>query len=183
MLRFKFALALLLGAVLLASVMAEEPAKTDKKPSPDAKSVASAFDRLKQLAGDWQLANPTDEASRGKIVERYRLTAGGSAVVETHFPGTDHEMVTVYNRDGDQILLTHYCHLGNQPQMRARLGDNKDELVFEFAGGCNINPATDKHMHSARIRFVDADHLQGEWELYVDGKPAGKHTFDLVRKK
>jgi len=183
MLRFKFALVLFFGTVLLGVLAAEEPAKTDKKPSANAKGIDAAFDRLKQLAGDWQLANPKDEASRGKIVERYRLTAGGSAVVETHFPGDDHEMVTVYHRDGEQILLTHYCHLGNQPQMRAKMGDNKDELVFEFAGGCNINPATDKHMHSARIRFVDAGHLQGEWELYVDGKSAGKHAFDLVRKK
>jgi hypothetical protein len=183
MLRFKLSLALLLGMVLLGSLAADEPAKPEKKSTPDAKDVGSSFDRLKKLAGDWQLANPKDEATRGKIVERFRLTAGGSAVVETHFPGDEHEMVTIYHRDGDQLLLTHYCHLGNQPQMRARTGDGKDELVFEFAGGSNLNPAKDAHMHNCRIRFVDADHIQGEWELYADGKSAGKHTFDLVRKK
>jgi hypothetical protein len=183
MLRFKFSLVLLVGAVLFAAVAADEPAKAAKKPSTDPKDVGAAFDRLKQLAGDWQFANPKDEGSKGKIVERYRLTAGGSAIVETHFPGDEHEMVTIYHRDGDQLLLTHYCHLGNQPQMRARAGDGKDELVFEFAGGANLNPAKDAHMHNCRIRFVDADHIQGEWELYVDGKSAGKHAFDLVRKK
>jgi hypothetical protein len=183
MLRLQVPLVLLVGMVLLGPVAADEAAKTEKKTVPDAKAVDSAFERLKKLAGDWQLANPKDEASKGKIVERYRLTAGGSAIVETHFPGDDHEMVTIYNRDGDQLLLTHYCHLGNQPQMRAKIGDNKDELVFEFAGGSNLNPAKDTHMHNCRIRFVDADHIQGEWELYVDGKSAGKHAFDLVRKK
>jgi hypothetical protein len=28
-----------------------------------------------------------------------------------------------------------------------------------------------------------APKIQAEWDYYVDGKPAGKHRFDLVRKK
>jgi hypothetical protein len=175
----KFALGLLVGTVLLASVAADEPRKTAN----DAKDVQAAFERFKKLAGDWQLASPKDEASRDKIAVRYRLTARESAVVETLFPDTDKEMATVYHRDGDRLVLTHYCCCGNQPRMCARIGDDKDELVFEFAGGSNLDPAKDMHMHNYWVRFVDADHLHAEWEYYVDGKAAGKHVFDLVRKK
>ncbi len=92
-------------------------------------------------------------------------------------------MVTVYHPDEGQVLLTHYCCCGNQPRMRGRIGDKPDELVFEFAGGNNLDPAKDFHMHDCKIRFVDADHVHAEWESYRDGKSAGKHTFNLVRKK
>ena len=46
-----------------------------------------------------------------------RTTGGGSAVTETLFPGTAHEMMSVYHMDGDDLVLTHYCAGGNQPRM------------------------------------------------------------------
>ncbi len=79
--------------------------------------------------------------------------------------------------------MTHYCCAGNQPRMRGKIGERKDELVFEFAGGSNLNPAKDGHIHEGKIRFVDADHLHSEWAYFADGKEAGRHSFDLVRKK
>jgi hypothetical protein len=117
------------------------------------------------------------------VTSRYQLTAGGSAVLETIFPGQDMEMVSLYYKDGNQLLMTHYCCLGNQPKFRARIGDSKDELVFDFAGGGKLDPSKDAHIHNGRVRFVDADHIHSEWEMYVDGKPGEKHAFDLIRKK
>jgi hypothetical protein len=67
--------------------------------------------------------------------------------------------------------------------MRTITSGTNDELVFEFAGGNNLNVSEDTHMHSALIRFGDADHLHTEWELYKKGKAAEKYKFDLVRKK
>jgi hypothetical protein len=171
------------GTILLASLGASDPCCTGRKPSVEPKHVESAFERFKGLVGDWDIASPKFEAHKGKIQARYRLTAGGSALVETVFPGEAMEMVTVYHRDGDQLMLTHFCHVGNQPRMRTRNVDDNGELVFDFAGGSNLDPATDTHMHSMRIRFVDADHVQTEWELYQDGKAAEKYKFDLVRRK
>jgi hypothetical protein len=173
----------LLGTVLLASAGADEPGRNHKKQTGDPRAAESAFEQLKKLVGDWQVANAADEKSKGKIATSYRLTAGGSAVVETIFPGEAMEMLSVYHRDGDNLVLTHYCCMGNQPRMTARIGDTKDELIFEFTGGGNLNPAKDAHIHGGRIRFVDADHIHSEWEFYEQGKAAGKHTFDLVRRK
>ncbi len=183
MARSKLLFGLLMGALLAAPAAAGEPATAEKKCGHDSKDAHPNLERFKKLAGDWVSANPKEENLKGKVISRYRTTSGGSAVVETVFPGDEMEMVTVYTADGDQVALTHYCHLGNQPRMRSKNGDNKDELFFEFAGGGNLNPAKDTHMHDCHIRFVDADHIQGEWELYMDGKPAGKHAFDLIRKK
>ena len=77
----------------------------------------AGLDRLKKLAGTWVEADdkgqPTDT-----IVSVFKVTSNGSAVQETIFPGSDHEMVTVYYIDGPDLVLTHYCALGNQPHLK-----------------------------------------------------------------
>jgi len=176
----KITLGFMAGAVLVVSLTAQEPAKREKKL---AKDVQASFERLKKLVGEWQQVDPKDDASKGKVMLRYRLTGGGTAVAETIFPDSDMEMLSVYYADGDKLVLTHYCCAGNQPRMAAKPGADKDELIFEFTGGSNLDAAKDGHIHNGKIRFVDADHLQSEWEFYTDGKPAAKHSFDLVRNK
>jgi hypothetical protein len=170
---------LLATAIVTAGVRADEP----KKQGGNAKEIAAAFERLKKLAGEWEPSTGTEQFPKGKVTNRYQLTAGGSAVLETIFPGGDMEMVSVYYMEGDQLLMTHYCCMGNQPRFRARIGDNKDELVFDFAGGSNLDPAKDAHIHNGRVQFVDADHIKSQWDMHVDGKEGEKHGFELIRKK
>jgi len=167
---------------VLALARADEPGRKAKGQQGDSKAADAAFEQLKKLVGDWVVTKAEDERFKGKIGTTYRLTAGGSAIAETIFPGDAMEMLSVYCRDGDNLVLTHYCCMGNQPRMRAKLGE-KDEIVFEFTGGGNLDPAKDAHIHGGRIRLIDADHLQSEWEYWQDGKSAGKHDFELVRKK
>ncbi len=174
---------MLVATVGLIVAGAGEPGSSDKQASGATPPSVSAFERLKELAGEWQSITPKDESQKNRTVARYRVTAAGSAVQETLFPGEDKEMVTIYHRDGDQVLLTHYCCCGNQPRMRTTSCDSKNELYFEFAGGNNLDPAKDMHMHSYRVRFVDRDHIRGEWEYYQRGQSAGKHTFELARKQ
>ena len=85
-------------------------------------AAPAALERLKALAGEWVAAEDGEMAKKGDLVARYAVTAAGSAVVETVFPGSAHEMVTVYHADGPDLVLTHYCMEGNQPRMRARDG-------------------------------------------------------------
>ena len=175
--------ALLASVVALLVTGAGQDKCHDQKSSADTGAASAAFERLKGLVGEWEVASSGGKAQKGTTAARYHLTAGGSAVVETIFPGGEMEMVTVYHRDGDQIMLTHYCHVGNQPRMRTQKVDDGAELVFGFAGGSNLDAAQDTHMHGLRIRFVDSDHIHSEWELYRQGKFAEKYQSDLVRKK
>ncbi len=151
--------------------------------SPEKTANDIAFNRLKKLVGDWQIANPRSEAEKSAVALRYHLTAAGTVLVETDFPGTDKEMMTMYHRNGDQLLLTHYCGCGNQPHMRARVGQNPNEIIFDFDGGTNLDPTKGFHMHDAILRFGDDNHMHAEWQAYLDGKPAQKHSFDLIRKQ
>jgi hypothetical protein len=90
----------------------------------------------------------------------YRVTSGGSAVVETLFPNTDHEMVTVIHPDGEDLLLTHYCMVGNQPQMKAPGTSAGKEVAFKFVRATNLKSADDMHMHDVTYTFVDNDTLR-----------------------
>src|SRR5215813_13282601 len=142
----------------------------------------AALEQFKQLAGEWVgKGKHGDMEHEARIV--YKVTSGGSAVVETIDPGGEHEMVTVIHPDGDAILLTHYCMLGNQPHMKAmpKSGDNK--IAFEFVKATNLKSDKDMYMRSVTFTFLDKDTLSTEWTNYADGKEAGRATFTLKRKK
>lgn len=144
----------------------------------------TSFDQLKSLQGDWIDLDGV-VGPKGAVLVTYRLTGGGTAVVETMFPGAKgHEMTTVYHRDGHDIALTHYCSGGTQPRMKATAPGGK-VLTFAFDGGTNFNPAKDEHMHNAKIELVSADEIRLEWQGWVNGKPASEHLakMHLARKK
>jgi hypothetical protein len=142
-----------------------------------ADATTARFDKLKALAGDW-----TKSDGVGTVEASYRVTAGGTAVMETLFPGTPHEMVTVFTVDRGDLVLTHYCAEGNQPRMKAVKGGDANAIDFKFDGGGNIKSPNDGHMHEASFAFKDANHLTSTWQFYKDGKPGEKAEFNLVRK-
>lgn len=156
----------------------------EDKVEPAKPAGAAGIEQLKKLAGEWYVAddkgNPTD-----KLISVFKVTAAGSAVQETIFPGSDHEMVTVYHLDGKDLLLTHYCALGNQPRMKLDPKSPAKELKFLFAGGTNIDPKKDMHMHEGSITIVDDNHIAWKWQGYMDGKADDGHTVSmkLARKK
>ena len=76
------------------------------------------MNQAKKLAGTW-LAADQDGKPTDQVVSIIKVTAGGSAVHETLFPGQPHEMVSIYTVDGPDLVMTHYCVLGNQPRMKA----------------------------------------------------------------
>ena len=92
-------------------------------------------------------------------------------------------MVTMYYLDGNDLVLTHYCMLGNQPHMKAEPGSSPNKLVFRFAGGSNLNPEKDVHMHEAVLEILDDQHFRTEWTKCEAGKACDKHGFNVVRKQ
>ena len=148
--------------------------------TPDSKA---AFEKLKGLAGAWEgKAGHGDQLQPGAVV-RWETISAGTAVMETLFPGTPHEMRSVYFLDGGELVLTHYCAMGNQPRMKLSPASTDRTLVFEFAGGTNVDPAKDVHVHSGQIQLAGPDALEAEWTVWGGGKQAGANRFVLARKK
>lgn len=143
-------------------------------------SAKVAFEELKKLAGTW-VGTIGEGKGAGQTKVLYKVTAAGSALVETLFPDTGHEMVTVYHLDGPHLVLTHYCAALNQPTMRLEPGSKPHELSFRFVSGTNMKLA-DVHMHALKIQLLDPNHVLSDWTSYEDGKPAGTVHFNLHRK-
>jgi hypothetical protein len=162
----------------LSACTAGAQAQDDKKGT----GKNAALEQFKQLAGEWVGKGKHGDMEHDIRVV-YKVTSGGSAVVETIDPGSAHEMVSVIHADGDALLLTHYCVLGNQPQMKATPKPGDAKIAFEFVKATNLKSDKDSYMRSATFTFVDKDTLKTEWTHYIDGKEAGKAQFELKRKK
>ncbi len=150
--------------------------------APKATTAAEAFERLKALKGSWT-DNSGTFGEKGKVAVVYEVVGGGSVVMERLFQGQPHEMVSMYHLDGKDLVMTHYCAARNQPRMKAGQITAR-RIDFDFAGGTNFDPAKDSHMHNGYIEFEDADHVQGKWFGWSNGKPSDHAVgFDLVRIK
>ena len=155
--------------------------KSGKLPPPP---TNSGLEKMKKLAGTW-LAADKDGKPTDQVVSIIKVTAGGSAVHETLFPGQPHEMVSIYTVDGPDLVMTHYCVLGNQPRMKADPKSPANQISFQFAGGSNLDPKKDKHMHAATLTIVDDGHIEIAGEGWEGGAPAKDMCcgLKLVRKK
>lgn len=72
-------------------------------------------------------------------------------------------MVTTYYVDGDDLMMTHYCWLKNQPRMRASMpSEHVKRLAFSFVDATNLSNPAQPHMHGVAFTFQDADHMTQE---------------------
>lgn len=139
---------------------------------------AAILEPLKKLAGDWDV-DLDDNGSPDALVT-YRVTAGGSAVIETEFAGMPHEMVTVYTVDGSDLLATHYC-MGNQPRMRAKGGFKDGVATFAFQDATSLKPDA-MHMHTL-VLTIAGERVTSNWTAYANGKPVEQQTiFKMTRR-
>ena len=79
------------------------------------------------------------------------------------------EMLTIFNLQNDELLLTHYCGLKNRPV--SRLESSKDG-VFEFTTDAelsNLSLAKDMFVTSWKIDTMPEDPNQAYYEYTVSG--------------
>ncbi len=159
-------------AVLLTIAVAAVPAWAVAADNP-------GFEKLKTLAGEWQAS-----MGEGHVVKAsYEVVSGGSAVMERLTPHDGGEMITIYHPDGKRILLTHYCHVGNQPRMRCESqGADAGSLGFKLVEVTNLKAKDEFRMSGLVVRFQDADHFSQTWTSSGKGKEQ-PFTFNFERVK
>jgi hypothetical protein len=175
----------LTGTALLKGARAEDKApegQADQKLPPP--PTNAGLEKMKSLVGTW-VAVGEDGKPTEQVMSVIKLTAGGSAVHETFFPGQPMEMISLYTAEGDDVLMTHYCVLGNQPRMKASAKAEDKQLKFEFAGGSNLDVSKDKHMHGAILTLVDADTIELAGTAWENGQACKEccGKMKLARKK
>jgi hypothetical protein len=145
-----------------------------------APKLPAEFERLKSLAGRWEGVTEM-EGKKEKATVVYEVTAGGTAVLERLFPGTPHEMVSVYHVSGGKVRMTHYCMLGNSPRMTLKSA-TADTLAFELKGSDGLSSAKEPHMHGLTMTWKGPDRVTAEWVSFEKGKKAQCSVFEYTRK-
>lgn len=153
----------------LALCVAVPLSAAESKPNP-------AWEKLKTLVGEW------DGTENGKPFHvSYKLVSGSTALMETMNGPDAMEMVTVYHPDGQSILMTHYCAMGNQPRMRAK-GLSGDRLAFHYVDAANLKSPDDPRMSGLVLTFTDADHFGADWTHKTRAREEVGH-FAYARKR
>lgn len=144
------------------------------------KPAPTLLDKLAPLSGTWEMT----QEGKQVVALVSRVTSNGSVFAETMFPGEAHEMTNMYHMDGSNLVITHYCAMGNQPRMKCTGEKSPGVLEFNFESATNMKP-TDKYMGKLVLTITDNDHIRQEWTSFKDGKAITDHSpkFDLVRKK
>src|SRR5580693_7538634 len=149
--------AILLAALTFCARAADTPSNTD------------TFDRMIALAGEWE----ADLPGFGKMSDSIRLVSNGKAIEETLGTASDNE-VSLYTRDGNRIVLTHFCALtpdGHQVRLvTGALAGVQGRIVFAFHDAMNLHSRSAPHMRQVIMTFTDSAHFSEKWTKTENGK-------------
>ena len=143
-------------------------------PAPQAVTAEQAFAELSKLVGTWRGADQAESPLRIRIY----LTAGGTVLVESweRAFGQPHSL-TLYHRDGADIIATHYCPQGNQPRLSLTVTGTKFNFAFRDATDLD---AGESHLHALGFDLADPNHPIRTETYRKDGK-AEESILYLVR--
>ena len=133
------------------------------------------FQKLKKLVGTWEGTSSMEQDR--KVLISYELTSGGSAIIETLFPGQPDEMVSVYHDKDGKLSMTHYCALGNQPEMSLEHSDKK-MFIFKLSKKSNIK-RFDPHINSLKIAFSGDNEMVQRWIFFENGEESKTNMLSL----
>ena len=135
------------------------------------------WEKMKTLEGAW-----TTKTEYGTSLTTYRLTSGGSAMIQTIDAPGEGEMTTVFHPVGQTVVGTHYCLSMNQPTFVASPGPDASVISFKFKSVDNLKTPTSGHMRELVLKIADKDHHSQTWSYRANGKDS-TDTFVAERKK
>jgi hypothetical protein len=166
-------------AVLLVGCASSQPSGP-RVVETDPDRTEALLGMVKKLEGRWAVMGPNGEEMVGS---EFKVSSGGTVVREIMFPGHAHEMTNLYHMDGPDIVMTHYCAVGNQPRMRARAMEG-NRLVFVFDDVTNYAGGNQHCMRDMTLEFKDDDNIVEHWRSFVGDKPVGGvTTIELTRMR
>ena len=178
-----FALTVILMSFSAAALAQHEHAPP---PAPTAPSEAQkSFETLKTLAGTWEGTltpiPPVKDFAGARVKVMIRVTSKGNALMhEMTIAGIPDDPITMLYLDGDRLMLTHYCDMGNRPRMVGKTLPDGKTVAFEVL---DISGSKERgHMADTVFKLVGANQHIEEWtSIFPGGKMTGR--FDLQRTK
>ena len=167
---------LFLGACAGTHHPANHSTKIDEKQSarplpPDTSSAE--LNRIKALEGKWQSTTSMFGEENQKVFTEYKISAAGSAVIETIFPGTPQEMVSVYYDDNHgKLAMTHYCMMRNRPYF-SLVESTNDEIKLDVTKVEGLKSMDAPSMGAITLKIKDENNFSSTCES--GGKSVQKH--------
>ena len=128
----------------------------------------AVFEQLTALVGEWKgVWNP----GATPTTVTYSLTGNGSALIEDYQVG-ETTMATVYHLDGQDLMLTHYCSIANQPRMKASsVSSDGRRIEFDFLDITNLT--TTGYSERLLVSLIDENRASLTYIGSRTGKPSG----------
>lgn len=150
----------------------------------DTLDAASDFEALKQLEGKWMGTLYRSNDSSDAFNLEYSITSNGSALLEESNTGGI-EMLTIFNVNADNLLLTHYCGLKNKPVSTLESSVDGVYIFKTDAARSGLTSGKDMYVDSWKVDLIPEDDSKMYYEYTVVG-PKGVAFVakaDLVRVK
>lgn len=167
-----------LALALCASLLSFACGSTRSRGAPDPVLREQLLAAVRGLEGRWEVETPGGE----KLVHVFSVGASGTAVREIMFPGSPQEMTNMYTLAGNQLALTHYCAMGNQPTMRAD-GLRGNRIEFHSTGVSDLASPDEVYMAEMTLVLVDHDHIEQHWRAFKGKKLDHETVFKLARAR
>lgn len=144
-------------------------------------TFSKEFEKIKSLAGRWEGTGKDEKGQANPAAVEYTVTSGGTAVVEKLFPGTENEMVSVYHDKGGKLHMTHYCMLGNQPELELK-NSSASRIDLDMSAASHASLANELHMHSLSLEWAEDGALIQTWVGFSPDGKVMEPTVIQVRK-
>ena len=135
-------------------------------------SSDTAFETFKGFEGKWGIRSGQKTLP---IEMTYEVGSKGSIVTEQF--GKE---LSVFYRDGQSLLMTHFCNAGNQPRLRLRENTQPGFFEFQMFDITNLQSADADHVERVIYRIIDGKtiNLQIVWK---NGNSEQSEKYTLTR--
>ena len=135
-------------------------------------SSDTAFETFKGFEGKWAIRSGQKTLP---IEMTYEIGSKGSIVTEQF--GKE---LSVFYRDGQSLLMTHFCNAGNQPRLRLRENTRPGVFEFQMFDITNLQGADADHVERAVYKIIDDKTIDLEI-VWKHGKSQESEKYTLTR--
>ncbi|MEZ0393284.1 MAG: hypothetical protein ACAH59_13780 [Pseudobdellovibrionaceae bacterium] len=136
-------------------------------------SASSSFDFLKALKGKWAIQ------FEGKpIPVEMTYDEGSKNSIVTEQFGKE---LSVFYIDGDDLLMTHFCNIGNQPRLKLKPNTLSNLIEFETFDITNVKDESSPHVKKIIYKIIDNKNFDLEI-VWKKGAILESEKYSLTKK-
>jgi hypothetical protein len=131
------------------------------------------FEVFQSLKGTWLIRADNKSLSFDMT---YAVGSNGTIVTEQF--GKE---LSVFYRDGDNLMMTHFCNRGNQPRLKLKSGGPGGRYEFDMFDISNLKDALDPHVQKIIYEILDSTHMNLEM-IWKKGAGEESEKYALTKQ-